>query len=62
MNTRALSIASFVMLSALIFFALDFTARAGSPGGDGLAVHFDNHPAAAPYMCVAKLKPVKRVA
>ena len=59
MNMRALQIASFVSLSALIFLALDLTARAGS--GNELALHFDHHPASAPYLCVVKGKPVKRV-
>ncbi|WPP01372.1 hypothetical protein SFA35_08445 [Pseudomonas sp. HR96] len=59
MNMRALHIAAFLSLSALIFFALDFTARAGSD--NELALHFDQHPAAAPYLCVVKGKPVKRV-
>ncbi|WP_213877584.1 hypothetical protein [Pseudomonas sp. dw_358] len=58
MNKRALQIASFLSLSALIFLALDLTAGAGQR--DELAMHFSHQPTAAPYLCVAKVK-VKRV-
>lgn len=56
MNLRALQLASFLSLSALIFFALDFTA-----GSDELALYFNHHPANAPYLCVAKPKVIKPV-
>lgn len=59
MNKRALQIASFVSLSAVIFLALELTAGAGQR--DELALHFSHQPAQGPYLCVAKVK-VKRVA
>lgn len=56
---RVLKIATFLGLSVSIFLALDLTA---GKTGDDLAMAFDHHPAKAPYLCVAKAKPVRPVA
>lgn len=59
MNKRVVHFAAFVALSGLIFVALDLTA---GKTGDDLAMAFDHHPAKAPYLCVAKAKPVRPLA
>lgn len=59
MHKRVVNIAAIAALSALIFVALDLTA---GKTGDDLAMAFDHHPAKAPYLCVAKAKPVRPVA
>lgn len=56
MNLRAVKIASFVGLSALIFIGLKLTAGSHN---DYMAMAFDHHPLKTPYLCVAKPRTVK---